>query len=526
VQDVPVYVDQEQVRDVKKKQGVSRITQIHQNVAQIDVSQYELHLEDIKSELQSYKAAYLLKLRDAIKKLNAKNGGASPDDISALIPEHFKKTVEQLKNDRKFLRRKRRDEVAALKAAKAATQNTKAKEDDEDEDEDDEEEEEGGIQMTADGQVASRSNLRLSYRDNYRIPFFTFEGIRKELKLLKLMDNANSAHRQYMIQCNLQLQEKQDVILRSLLKENNITVESATKGEDLAIPFSESDYLSTKGNIQNSAVLPLENAGVRVNYSSISKFHLQKVLRNGESAQDFFTLVDVRSRIRAFDCRLPGAVNIPLKEILKGALEADAQTFETLYGVPKIPQRHTVVFYGDHEKDAIMAAALSFMKHGYQNVLVYKGGVMEWFGEGYEPLWYRDQKVKVREFKDAEEWLAWYRKNSRVPALRASTNEQLRQFILRRLPDDLKTLQALEKYAVARMRFENAQKRQEKGVAQSLPLIAETDFRDGIPTKFLLSLVHDKLSQIDFLKQYSNADLRRIHEYQMHYGPRSQEVEL
>lgn len=512
VREVPLTVDVNHAGDkLIDKNGLPYHKYIQKEFLKKDISEYELYLDEFEVELNRYKQGYLSRLSSALKNVDILK---LPKDIQALVPAHFSKTAKQLKLERIESRKTRKLENEKIQKKKKGSEVTEEIAEEEESAEAEVEAEEAQEEKTSDGIVASRTNLRLSYRDNYRVPRLNFEDLRKELQLLKLMDNDNSPHRQYMIQCNLHIQSKHEVIVHSLLTKSNLQLKKIEPPKTLEILREPSR--------NNSTALPLEGSGIQVNFSSIGKQYLQSLIKKRGSNEDFMTIIDVRSRIRAFDCRIPGAVNIPLREILKGALRLKNDDFLALYGIPKIPQGHTLIFYSDHEKDAIMASALAFLNFGYKNVLVYKGGVADWYDYGFQPMWARYEKTAAQDL-NREDWLQFYGRNRHHNTQAARQTAMLNRFLSERLPEDVKTLRMLNKYAKERMSLEKDQPEESN---ERLPFIGQIDLYDGVSSSLLYKLTREKLQQLSIVMNPSHSALKIAHEYHKYYGANSQRTQL
>lgn len=93
-------------------------------------------------------------------------------------------------------------------------------------------------------------------------------------------------------------------------------------------------------------------------------------LRDMYQKNEKFILVDARGREDYDRSHLPGAQSIPVEDIGDHASRLD--------------KRETIITYcGSFQCQASTMAAKEFMKHGFKNVLDYKGGIQEWTEKGY-----------------------------------------------------------------------------------------------------------------------------------------------
>jgi rhodanese-related sulfurtransferase len=100
-----------------------------------------------------------------------------------------------------------------------------------------------------------------------------------------------------------------------------------------------------------------------------------------------FALIDVRGRLAAQHYKIPGAINIPLKE-LTAAFELSAQDFANRYGSSKPDSVSNIVFLSEDMIETEFACVLvKTLVDGYNLVYNYRGGIQDWFGSGYKQLW-------------------------------------------------------------------------------------------------------------------------------------------
>ena len=80
-------------------------------------------------------------------------------------------------------------------------------------------------------------------------------------------------------------------------------------------------------------------------------------------------LLDIRPVRYYAEAHLPGAVNIPLPDIVKQD--------------PRLGAAHNIVVYGSHWLDTLApAGAKKLIALGYQNVFLFRGGVEQWQSQG------------------------------------------------------------------------------------------------------------------------------------------------
>ena len=90
-----------------------------------------------------------------------------------------------------------------------------------------------------------------------------------------------------------------------------------------------------------------------------------------EDPDKAFVVIDVRSFEEYVDCRMRGAVNVPLKD-----LKLETQEWD----------RGRKIILQSSGPHCVLAkrAARRFIRDGFSKVFVYEGGVMEWKDLGYE----------------------------------------------------------------------------------------------------------------------------------------------
>jgi len=102
-------------------------------------------------------------------------------------------------------------------------------------------------------------------------------------------------------------------------------------------------------------------------YDKISAEELKKKMERGEDIQ----VIDVLSEKSYKDRHLPGAVNIPYRDIAKRKDEIDAD-------------KEIIVYCNDKDCDASPIAAKKLVKLGFEDVTDFEGGLLEWEKAGYD----------------------------------------------------------------------------------------------------------------------------------------------
>ena len=102
-------------------------------------------------------------------------------------------------------------------------------------------------------------------------------------------------------------------------------------------------------------------------YDKITAEELKKKMERGEDIQ----VIDVLSEKSYKDRHLPGAVNIPYRDIAKRKDEIDAD-------------KEIIVYCNDKDCDASPIAAKKLVKLGFEDVTDFEGGLLEWEKAGYD----------------------------------------------------------------------------------------------------------------------------------------------
>ncbi len=102
-------------------------------------------------------------------------------------------------------------------------------------------------------------------------------------------------------------------------------------------------------------------------YDKISAEELKKKMERGED----ILVIDVLSEESYRNRHLPGALNIPYKEIARRKDEIDAD-------------KEVIVYCNDKECTASPIAAKKLVKLGFKNVKDFEGGLKEWEEAGYD----------------------------------------------------------------------------------------------------------------------------------------------
>eukprot|EP01027_Heterolobosea_sp_BB2_P000704 GEZU01001038.1.p1 GENE.GEZU01001038.1~~GEZU01001038.1.p1 ORF type:complete len:312 (-),score=108.44 GEZU01001038.1:248-1183(-) len=111
----------------------------------------------------------------------------------------------------------------------------------------------------------------------------------------------------------------------------------------------------------------------------VKKEELEKLLAEPMEGFKTFTLIDLRSKYKATEWVIPGAVNIPMRDIIEDdVLSLSRDEFKERYGFDK-PEKHTdIICYSDIPEEGDMGG-FAFNTAGYPFTYNYRGGVMEWF---------------------------------------------------------------------------------------------------------------------------------------------------
>jgi len=102
-------------------------------------------------------------------------------------------------------------------------------------------------------------------------------------------------------------------------------------------------------------------------YDYIHAEELKKKMERGEDIQ----VIDVLSEKSYKNKHLPGAINIPYRDIAKRKDEIDAD-------------KEIIVYCNDMECDASPIAAKKLVKLGFEDVTDFEGGLLEWGKAGYD----------------------------------------------------------------------------------------------------------------------------------------------
>ncbi|MFW6142368.1 MAG: rhodanese-like domain-containing protein [Candidatus Saliniplasma sp.] len=102
-------------------------------------------------------------------------------------------------------------------------------------------------------------------------------------------------------------------------------------------------------------------------YDKISAEELKKKMERGDEIQ----VIHVLSEKSYKDRHLPGAVNIPYRDIAKRKDEID-------------PDKEIIVYCDDKDCDASPIAAEKLVKLGFEDVTDFEGGLLGWEQAGYE----------------------------------------------------------------------------------------------------------------------------------------------
>jgi len=102
-------------------------------------------------------------------------------------------------------------------------------------------------------------------------------------------------------------------------------------------------------------------------YDKIDAEELKKKMERGEEIQ----VIDVLSEESYENRHLPGAMNIPYREIGKRKDEID-------------PDKEIIVYCNDKDCDASPIAAEKLVKLGFEDVTDFEGGLLEWEKAGYD----------------------------------------------------------------------------------------------------------------------------------------------
>ncbi len=102
-------------------------------------------------------------------------------------------------------------------------------------------------------------------------------------------------------------------------------------------------------------------------YDKIDAEELKKKMEQGEEIQ----VIDVLSEKSYEKRHLPGAINIPYRDIAKRKDEID-------------PDKEIIVYCNDKDCDASPIAAEKLVKLGFEDVTDFEGGLLEWEKAGYD----------------------------------------------------------------------------------------------------------------------------------------------
>ncbi len=102
-------------------------------------------------------------------------------------------------------------------------------------------------------------------------------------------------------------------------------------------------------------------------YDKISAEELKKKMERGEDIQ----VIDVLSEKSYKNRHLPGAVNIPYREIGKRRDEIDED-------------KEIIVYCNDKDCDASPIAAGKLVKLGFEDITDFEGGLLEWEKARYD----------------------------------------------------------------------------------------------------------------------------------------------